>query len=634
MIRILKALSLLLLLMSFTHSIFAQEKSDAYQFKVNITKVNDDKLMIELIVPESVREEKTVKYHIPKIVPGTYSIYDFGRFITDFKAYKKNGKEFKGKHIKHSRLDPNTWTIKKAKKLHRITYIVEDTWDTSKDPKNSDDFIFEPGGTNIEAGKNFIFNNHGFFGYFDGFKRKKYYLEVDRPTDFFGATSLDRVGGDTDTDVFYALNYMDLADAPIMFSEPDTAIIKVGSADVLIATYSPNGEVTSDFIASQVEPILQAQKAYLGGDLPVNKYVFIIYLNDGASFSGKFGALEHSYSSLYYLPEMAPEQIAQTIRDVAAHEFFHIVTPLNIHSEQIHNFDFINPEMSMHLWLYEGVTEYSAGHVQVTQGLMPLEAYLKVLEGKITNAQTYKDNLPFTVMSSNVLTKHKDQYGNVYEKGALIGMCLDIRLRQLSNGKLGLQQLIQNLSNQYGKDKAFQDEDLFKVITDLSYPEIGEFFKKHVAGSEPLPVTEYLAETGLQYYDKKMVKDISLFGGDINAYLGVDYARMRLKIESENGLDDFGSKMIGFKEGDVITKWNGNDLNLQNVNEILGLYANTAKEGDDLKITVLRGDEEIELATTIQAIDVEKENVILPNEKATEAQLNLRKAWLGDYKTK
>jgi S1-C subfamily serine protease len=92
--------------------------------------------------------------------------------------------------------------------------------------------------------------------------------------------------------------------------------------------------------------------------------------------------------------------------------------------------------------------------------------------------------------------------------------------------------------------------------------------------------------------------------------------------------------MIGFKEGDVITKWNGNDLNLQNVNEILGLYANTAKEGDDLKITVLRGDEEIELATTIQAIDVEKENVILPNEKATEAQLNLRKAWLGDYKTK
>ena len=631
--RIIKNLGLLSLLMLFTHLTFAQEKSDAYQFKVNLTKVSDDKLMVELIVPESVRKEKTVKYHIPKIVPGTYSIYDFGRFITEFKAYGKNGKEFKSKRVKHSRLDPNTWTIKKAKKLYKITYIVEDTWDTNKDPKNSDNFVFEPGGTNIESGKNFVFNNHGFFGYFAGFKRRAYYLEVDRPANFFGATSLDRIGGDEDTDVFSALNYMDLADAPIMFSEPDTAVIKVGNADVLISTYSPNGEVTSDFIASQIEPILQAQKAYLGGDLPVNKYAFIIYLNDGASFSGKFGALEHSYSSLYYLPEMAPEQIAQTVRDVAAHEFFHIVTPLNIHSEQIHNFDFINPEMSMHLWLYEGVTEYSAGHVQVTQGLMPLEAYLKVIEGKITNAKTYEDNLPFTVMSSKVLTKHKDQYGNVYEKGALIGMCLDIRLRQLSNGKSGLQQLIQKLSDEYGKDKAFQDEDLFDVITELSYPEIGTFFENYVAGSKPLPVAECLTEAGLQYYDKKMVKDISLFGGDINTFLGVDYARMRLKIENAKGLDQFGSEMIGFKKGDVITKWNENDLNLQNVNEILGLYANTVKEGDELKITVLRNDEEVELSTTLQAIDVEKENVILPAETATEAQLKLRKAWLGDYKT-
>lgn len=620
--------AVLLVSVSFTYA--QQKMDDAYQFKVNLTKVDNDKLMVELIVPETVRNEKTVKYHIPKIVPGTYSIYNFGRFATDFTAYTKSGKKFKSKYVKHP--DSNTWVIKKANKLHKITYIIEDTWDTRKDPKNSDQFVFEPGGTNIEEGENFVFNNHGFFGYFAGFKRRDYYVEFDRQKSFFGATSLDRVSGDEDTDVFYAENYMDLADAPIMFCEPDTAMIKVGNADVLISTFCRSGKVTSDFIASQVEPILNAQKEYLGGTLPVDKYAFIIYMSDAPSFSGAFGALEHSYSSFYYLPEMDAEQTAQTVRDVAAHEFFHIVTPLNLHSDEIHNFDFINPKMSMHLWLYEGVTEYSAGHVQVTQGLMPIENYLSVMSGKIRNAASYEDDLPFTRMSSNVLTKYKDQYGNVYEKGALIGMCLDIRLRQLSNGEMGLQKLIQKLSLEFGKDKAFKDEELFDMMTDLSYPEIGEFFKKYVAGSEPLPIEEYLAETGISYYDKKKVEDISLFGGNINEFLG--YNRKGFFIESEDGLDEFGRDMIGFKKGDVIKKWNGDDLTMNTINQVLGKYAGSAKEGNDLTIVVLRGDEEVTLSTKMTTVLVEKEHVIMVSENATKEQLELRKAWLGDYKTK
>jgi predicted metalloprotease with PDZ domain len=235
-------------------------------------------------------------------------------------------------------------------------------------------------------------------------------------------------------------------------------------------------------------------------------------------------------------------------------------------------------------------------------------------------------------MSSNVLTKYKDQYGNVYEKGALIGMCLDIRLRQLSNGELGLQKLIQNLSNEYGKDKAFKDEELFDVITKLSYPEVGVFLKQYISGTDALPVTEDLTKAGLQYYPKKMVKDISLFGGDINKYLGVDYGKKMLKISNAAGLDNFGRDMIGFQQGDLLQSWGGKVLTFENVNEVLGGYASTAKEGKELTIIVIRDGEEVELSTTITPIDIEKKHVILLSENPTEAQLKLRKAWLGDYK--
>jgi predicted metalloprotease with PDZ domain len=46
--------------------------------------------------------------------------------------------------------------------------------------------------------------------------------------------------------------------------------------------------------------------------------------------------------------------------DVVSHEFFHIVTPLSIHSKEIQDFDYNDPKMSQHLWMYEGVTEYFA----------------------------------------------------------------------------------------------------------------------------------------------------------------------------------------------------------------------------------------------------------------------------------
>ncbi|MBK9613952.1 MAG: hypothetical protein IPO34_21815 [Dehalococcoidia bacterium] len=42
----------------------------------------------------------------PKIVPGTYSIYDFGRFIFEFNAYDK-----KGNKLKFEPVDVNQYKI-------------------------------------------------------------------------------------------------------------------------------------------------------------------------------------------------------------------------------------------------------------------------------------------------------------------------------------------------------------------------------------------------------------------------------------------------------------------------------------------------------------------------------------------
>ncbi|MEM6724410.1 MAG: peptidase M61, partial [Bacteroidota bacterium] len=607
-------LSFLLLCIGVT-AFAQQDMSDGYQYKVDLNKISGDEMVVELIPPAGKYKELT--FHLPKIVPGTYSIYDFGRFVTSFTAYDK-----KGKALKVDQPDDNTWVINKAKKLTKIVYTVEDTWDTTQDNP-----VFEPGGTNIEKELNFVFNNHGFFGFFKGLERKPFYLTVDRPKYFFGATSMDRIGGDEDTDIFKSRNYNTFVDDPIMFSKPDTAIIKVGRADVLIATYSPNKKVTSEYLKSEIGPILQAQRDYLGGKLPVDKYAFLIYLTDGFTASGGYGALEHSFSSMYVLPEMDPEQIAQTVRDVAAHEFFHIVTPLNIHSEQIEYFDFINPEMSQHLWLYEGVTEYSAGHVQVKQGLMPIENYLDVVAGKMRGADQFQDDLPFTEMSKGALDKYKDEYLNVYEKGALIGLCLDLTIRTETNGEKGIQDLMQDLSKEYGQSKPFVDADLFNVIESKTNKAVGEFLRTHVSGPVALPVKELMEQVGINYLETKTVKQKTV--GGLQTALGFNGAEFF--IQNEAALDDFG-KAIGFKQDDVLKTWGGKELTIQTINEVLTDFFINSKEGDDLVIGITRGGEEVDLKTKVILVESEEKHGFELIEEATDEQLALRKAWLGDYR--
>jgi len=95
--------------------------------------------------------------------------------------------------------------------------------------------------------------------------------------------------------------------------------------------------------------------------------------------------------------------IASAMTDVVSHEFFHIVTPLSVHSEDVHYFDYNTPTFSKHLWMYEGVTEYFATLFQVDQGLVEDADFYKKIIGKIDASKRFNDAMSFTIMSENIL---------------------------------------------------------------------------------------------------------------------------------------------------------------------------------------------------------------------------------------
>ncbi len=598
---------------------------DNYRYYINLTKVVNDKVPVTLTPPTIAQNE--IEFSFPAMVPGTYEVYNFGRFISNFKVTGKNGAA-----IKVTKVDVNTYKISPAASIDKITYDVDDTWDKTDLPDTKDKVVFEPGGTNFEDGKNFAMNTHSMFGFIKGMLNKNFILEFEKPKGFYPATGLSDIKlGDT-KDVISVFDYHDLVDSPIMYSLPDTATILVANTKVLVANYSPNKKISARFIAATLNELLNAQKDYLGGELPVSKYAFLFYFIDKATQSGSNGALEHSYSSFYVLQEFDSLSLQQEIRDVAAHEFFHIVTPLNIHSKEIGDFDFSKPVMSEHLWLYEGMTEYAAHHAQTKGGITDIDKLIGTMMQKYENSITsYNDTMSFTYMSKHVLEeKIHVQYSNVYEKGAVIGMCLDILLRHYSDGKYGTQNLMKDLATKYGKNKSFNDADLFNDIEKFTYPQIGEFLRKHVSGTTPLPMKDVLDKIGIDFSKELVAYEFSLGSTDLN----FNEKTSRLYIAGVDEMDEFG-KQMGFKINDELAKLNGVELKMDNIKETITNYYETVKEGDKVTIEIYRpkgkaGKYKVKTLTAVaKKIKITRKNQINLQQQLSEKQKQTLRAWVG-----
>ena len=609
-------LAFILSLLSF--NAIGQSKTTA-QVKVNIdlNTVVDDKVTVTVTPPKFTTNETT--YHLPKIIPGTYSEDNYGKMIENLKAFDKKGKE-----VVVTKTDDNSWKISDAKKVVKITYQVNDTFDSEKGTGFGDGDIFSPAGTNIVSGKMFMLNTHGFIGYFPEAKDINYNLTIKHPETLWGATSMTDLDSSNTSDVFTTSRYAELVENPIMYSKPDYTTFNVEGMEILIAVYSANGTHTAESLTPGMKTMITAQKKFLGDFNSTKKYSVLIYLTDvkNPQDAHGFGALEHPTSTTVVMPEaMSTEELDEQLKDVVSHEFFHIVTPLTVHSKEIQYFDYNSPKMSEHLWMYEGVTEYFANLFQVNQGLISEDEFYKRMSAKIANAATMNDTMPFTTMSANVLTNpYKDQYLNVYQKGAVIAMCIDIIIREKSNGQTGILDLMGKLSNEYGSSKAFDDNELFAKITALTYPEVGQFLTTYVAGETPIPYEKYFAVMGVTKALEKVPTNVFLKGR--TPYITVNKETKEIIVIPNIELNVFFNS-LGIKGGDIILAINEVNYNLDNIYDMI-MVSEKWKNDDPIIVKIKRnGSEQIIKGLTKLTFE-EKEGY-----QATDAnKAKLREAWL------
>lgn len=412
--------------------------------------------------------------------PGTYQVMDIGRFVRAFEAVDRLGKP-----IATERISTNQWKIAEPSRVRTIRYGVIGTRDTTV----TEHPVYAMCGTTLR-GDYALINGQAVFGFPRGMQAAPLSIQLVYPRQWTAGTALTLTNGR-----YRADNYDHLVDSPILLGASlTTAQVSVTGVPVEIYVRSKSGQITAQQLRGAMSGMLYSAGSFIG-KLPVNRYTFLYDFGDVGA-----GAWEHSYSSEYVLTDRPyTEAYGARVTDIAAHEFFHIVTPLNLHSEIIEHFNFEQPVASQHLWLYEGTTEWAAHKMQLESGFKMPEAYLAdVISKTRTDHRAYDTTFSLGKMSR---TSYSDsgqaQYGNIYQRGAIVAGLLDIKLLETSNGQHGLRDLINQLTATYGKKKAFPEDSLFSIIEKRTNPAIGDFFRRYVNGAEHPPVAEYYAKLGI-----------------------------------------------------------------------------------------------------------------------------------------
>lgn len=457
------------------------QKTASLDYIINLNDRSNDEFKVELNV-KGLTDENNI-YQFAATAPGTYQTMNIGRFVRSFKAFDKKGNE-----IATEKTGENQWKLSTPKKIRKIVYSVAETWDT---PVSEMD-IYKMAGTSMED-DHVLINAHCVIGYPFGLQGSPLTISLAYPEEWKVGTALSR----NEQGAFVANSFDHAVDSPILLGRLTEASADFNGTKIELYTYSKTDKIKSADLLESMRAMLNAANDFVV-DFPVDRYTFLFHFEDHNA-----GAWEHSYSSEYvYIEDDYAVDGGPKITSTAAHEFFHIITPLNIHSEVIEQFNFVTPTPSNHLWLYEATTEWASDMMQVRGGIMTLEELLGQLRYKLRVDDYYFDSSYSLVrLAETSFTEDgQRQYSNIYYRGAVIINMLDILLLEKSDGKRGLREVVNELSKTYGPNRAFSEEEFFNTFVEITYPEVGEFFDKYIKKAEPLPLKEYYAKVGVNFW--------------------------------------------------------------------------------------------------------------------------------------
>jgi len=446
--------------------------------------------------------EDTVSVQLPVWSPGDYHRQDFAQYVQNLKVYRDDNLQ----EIKVEHPDANTWKIPTAGIKHlAVAYSL---------PKMPPGIFSE--NVVVSANQGFV-NGPAALMYVVGHKEWTAELALDLPRKWIAFTPLKTArivteftqritrsnGRDKNnsatgpTVVFSAPDYDTLADSPLVFGTKEAIITREFSFNNIkhtIVFFDHADQVQNyDSFTPMLQGIVQAETKIMGGT-PYPQYAFFCDVN------GRGGGLEHlNACRVAFFPTENPARLSPFF----AHEFFHCWNVKRIRPAVLGPFDYVHPPVTRNLWFAEGVTEYYSRVATCRAGLVTEQSFLSHYARSIRSNQ---NNPARRTISADDASLHVWESGDsqgfgglsYYDKGELIGLCLDLTIRHETGNRKSLDDVMRLLMQRHAPPKpGYGEDEIRATVNEVAGHDLTALYNRLARSTEEMPFAECLAYAGL-----------------------------------------------------------------------------------------------------------------------------------------
>ncbi len=594
-------LSSLFLLLAFTQTSAQNQSNISVSYELGMSRPVTH--LYEVTLTATNVSAPFIEVQFPTWVPGAYRVVDSARNVQEFRAGTTNGSA-----LPFTKTDTKTWRIET-----RGNSALRASFQVYADQLNVS-------GMHLDD-THAYFNGALLFPYVVGAKARPVTLTINKPPRWATiSTGLEATRGQANT--FTAPDYDTFVDAPFEIGNHNALRFSYQNIPYEIAIYGNHNYDLRKF-QSDVERIVQSQVDMFNG-APFRRYVFIFHMTPNGG-----GGLEHLNSTVIGLRKYAgaTEDGFDRFRGVTSHEFFHLWNVKRIRPDVLGPFDYAVQVPTRYLYVSEGMTSYYGDLHILRSGVWTPEKYYRQQANAIQTLQRLPGRRILSVEESSINTwftpdNSANNSFSYYTKGDILGMLLDLEIRQRTKGARSLDDAFRLLYERYALPKpGFAPGGFERTVEEVAGGSFKEFFEKYVNGTEELPYERVLGYAGLRLERKEDATRPNLgiaFPGEAatNA-VGINITGVNSESPAYNVL----------APNDVILAVGGERTNAQ----IFPFQIARFREGERVPMTIFRGDRLLEVSMTMSKRPLVT-YAITENPAATPEQRALRAAWLTGRK--
>ena len=441
----------------------------------------------------------------------------------------------------------------------------------------------------------------------------------DVPPTWTIATALTPSGVSISTTTFSAKNYDVLVDSPVEIANFAQTFIREGGATYRVVVHADPADFNMAEVANTVRRVVATEVEWMK-DRPFDEYLFILHFPHGSGGGG----MEHSYSTAIEVPAARLKDDSLGFTGLVAHEFFHLWNVKRIRPQSLDPVDYTRENYTTALWFSEGVTDAVQDYILLRMNAIDESRWLRLLARSIRELEQRPAHLQQSAEESSLdawLEKYPDyrlpdRSVSYYNKGELLGILLDLAVRDATQGQKSLRDVMQWMNSNYAqKNRPFPDTaGVRQAVEAVTGADFSKFFDRYVSGVSALPYDEYLQTVGLRLQREKIQ----------TPYPGFEIVRNFDEVPVVGRVDGQSeAARLGLESGDTILRINGKPV-LASVQSRLG----NMHVGENVKLRVSGRNGERDLKIKLGARE-EDDFRVVSVDTITPEQRARRAAWLS-----